>query len=209
MHQPELVFLSETTAIEFEIPPGLPTLTVTDALFRKISDTSTPQGILAVFAFPELETDMSGPPLHVIADGIQDPGNLGSLIRSAAGLGATSITCMPGTVDPFAPKVVRAAAASHFAIPILIQAGHFEPSSGMQYVLADGSGDTAPDDIDWTLPSTLIVGSEARGASDDFRSLADLSVAIPMTRSVESLNAGMAGSIILYEAARQRRAIQT
>ena len=117
---PTLLVLSERRATEENQDHyDFETIVVPDTLFAKVSDTRSPQGVLAIFPFPDAPMDHGRPLLDVVADGIQDPGNLGTLIRSAATLGATRVLITPGTVDPFAPKVVRAAASSLFQIPIV------------------------------------------------------------------------------------------
>jgi TrmH family RNA methyltransferase len=162
--------------------------------------------MLGVYAMPDLEPSTDRVTLTVIADGIQDPGNLGTLIRSAVAFGATSIVCLRGTVDPFSPKVVRAAAAAHFLVPISLSTHEDLAVGAGQLVLAEGEGAAAPDVIDWRRPTTVVIGGEARGVSPDMRARDHLSVAIPMWPGLESLNAGVAASVLLYEADRQRRA---
>ena len=179
-----------------------------DELFESLADTVTSQGALAVFPFPELEPPKGQAPLILVADGIQDPGNLGTLIRSAAGAGATHIVTLPGTVDPRAPKTVRAAAAAHFLIP-MTNASRDElvstfPDTCM-LVAADAAGDVAYDEVDLTGPLAIIIGSEGSGLSEGVRKLDPLLISIPLGSSLESLNAGVAGAIILFEASRQRR----
>jgi TrmH family RNA methyltransferase len=186
-------------------------ISVDSQLFGEIADTEQPQAIIAIATMPEarLPNDSS---LVLAVDGVQDPGNLGTLIRSAAAAGADGVALLPSTVDPFSPKVVRASAGTVFAIPI----GHFpsppqivnatfvtEPA----IVIAEGSGDATYDAHDWTPPTLLIIGGEARGAAETTRTYAHSTVTIPMHGGVESLNAGVAGAILLFEASRQRRAI--
>jgi TrmH family RNA methyltransferase len=180
-----------------------------DELFASISDTVTPQGMIGVFPFPVIAAAPDAIPLILVADGIQDPGNLGTLIRSAAGAGATRVVALTGTVDPWSPKVVRAAAAAHFLVSIesipISDLAQIVPSRG-RVVGADASGTVAYDRVDLTGPTVLIVGAEGSGLSDRARSMVDQFVSIPLQSRVESLNAGVAGSIMLYEANRQRRA---
>jgi TrmH family RNA methyltransferase len=188
-----------------DVPRSDEVLLVPDQLFERISDTTTPQGMLAIFRIPEIRASDSATPLLLIADGIQDPGNLGTMIRSAAALGATGVVCGPGTVDPYAPKVIRAAAAAHWNVPIMMTADIGKTLAGACLLVADGTAKTRIDQVDLTVPCTVAIGSEGIGVSDRILSLPHTPVAIPMSESVESLNSGIASSIILYEAQRQRR----
>jgi RNA methyltransferase, TrmH family len=179
---------------------------VPDALFARISDTNSPQGILAVVNWPELLARTGQEPLLIVADGIRDPGNLGTIIRCAAALGATGVVCGPGSTDPYAPKVVRAAAAAQWAIPV-VPSADFEPDeifADVQLFVADGSSETRIDGVDMTMSTAIVVGNEGFGVSDEMLALPHMRVAIPMRETVESLNAGVAAGIILYEAQRQR-----
>jgi TrmH family RNA methyltransferase len=147
-------------------------------------------------------------PLYVIADGIQDPGNFGTILRSATAIDATAVLLLPGTVDPYNGKVVRAAMGAHFRVPIV----PFDSSWREELiaicptrVLAEADAPAIYDEVNWNAPAAVIVGSEAHGPSEDGRSLATTSARIPLLNGVESLNAGVAASIMLFEAARQRR----
>jgi TrmH family RNA methyltransferase len=201
--QPRLVVLAESTA-DSETPAAGDVIVVPDALFERVADTETPQGILGVFPFPDLAVDPNVVPLMLVADRIQDPGNLGTMIRSAAALGATVAICGPGTVDPFAPKVIRAAAAAQWLVPIFLSDRPEDAIEGANLTLAEGNGEIELEAVDFRAPTAIVIGGEGRGISDSFRSVAHVSARIPMTGLVESLNAGVAASIALYEARRQR-----
>ncbi len=144
----------------------------------------------------------------VIADGIKDPGNLGSLMRAAVGAGADAVYVSPETVDPLSPKVLRAAMGAHFRLPLeridwdLLPADIFP---GTQILAAEAGGACRYDEVDWTKASTVIIGSESRGISEKSRKYLTSSVSIPLQGGLESLNAAIAGAVILFEAARQRR----
>lgn len=187
---------------------GAPLLVVDDDLLAEISDTVTPQGIVAVAHLPELPlADELW--LVLVLDGVGDPGNAGTLLRSAAGAGASLVLFGPETVDAFSPKVLRAGMGSHFRIPVR-QCATWAEVAGLwgaerQLFVADAQAGLSYDGVDWRQPSGLIVGSEAHGPSQDALAVAQ-PIAIPMQGQVESLNAGVAGSVILFEAARQRRA---
>jgi len=201
--RPWLLVVSESRA-DSELPEGGDLLIVPDDLFARLSDTTSPQGVLGVFPFPTPSLS-TATPLFLIADGIQDPGNLGTMIPSAAALGATGVICAPGTVDPFAPKVIRSAAAAHWHVPVRLVDSIAEALSGVELLVTDGTAERPIDAVDLSGPVAIAIGSEAHGVGSASRSLPHVAVSIPMGREVESLNAGIAASIALYEAQRQRR----
>jgi TrmH family RNA methyltransferase len=198
---------------------------VTDQVLAHVTDTVTPQGIAAVMPLPggsraavraaerngvSHVQQGSGAPvgLSLILDAVNDPGNAGTLLRSAAAAGVAQVLAPRGTVDLYSPKVVRAGAGAHFLLALRAgltweQVPDLLPRP-CQVLLADAGAPTPYWEVDWVRPSALIVSNEARGASEAARALATGTVAIPMHRDVESLNAGVAGSIILFEAVRQR-----
>lgn len=182
----------------FRVEPGL---------FRQLSDTVSPAGILAIFNFPDPPAHHAAP-LIVVADGLRDPGNLGTLIRTAAAAGATALLSTQNTVDAFNPKAVRAGMGAHFRLPLWYWDDDAAPSFLSlvpNRVLAESGDHRSPDVIDWTGSSLLIIGGEARGPGIWSRGLANHRVAIPLNGGVESLNASVAAAVILFEAARQRR----
>lgn len=198
---------------------GVATFEVSSAIMRACADTEHPQAVLAVLSSPQSFVNR-GPEtgdLILICDRIADPGNLGALLRSAAAAGVGTAFLAPGTVDAFNPKVVRAGMGAHFRLPIesLEWATISARLTGLQILLADTeeAARNAPSPIrydlaDWTHPSALIVSNEAEGPSDSARACATGSVFIPMPGGGESLNAAIAGSVILFEAVRQRSARQ-
>lgn len=201
--RPWLLVVSESRADD-DFPSSGELLIVPDELFARISDTAAPQGILGVFPFPEPVLS-SATPLLLIADGVQDPGNLGTMIRSAAALGATGVVCAAGTADPFAPKVIRSAAAAHWHVPVLPAEALRDELRTVALIVTDGNAATSIEEMDLTGPVAIAVGSEAHGVSTMTRELPHVVASIPMVREVESLNAGIAASIALYEAQRQRQ----
>ncbi len=188
---------------------GVPCLAVTPALLNELFDTETPQGILGVFPWPSL-TAPAAPSLLVVADGWQDPGNLGTLIRTAAAAGTDALVLTPGTVDPFNPKVLRAGMGGHFRLPLLWTTWDRLPEQfpDLTVVVADAAGDVPYDLFDWSQPTLLVVGGEAHGPHNRIRALSHTTVAIPLARGVESLNAAVAASVLLFEAQRQRRQVR-
>ena len=210
--RPALVFYTEAWA---ETPAGqrlLPlirtagegTWPVNETVMAACAGTQTPQGVLAVVPFVSLNPR---PGLLLILDGIRDPGNLGTILRSAESAGVGQVLLAPGTVDPYNPKVVRSAMGTHLRLPVFSHdwAAIRERTEGRAVWLADAAADTAYDAVDWTRPSALIVGGEASGAGQEAARVATGRVSIPMDGEAESLNAAMAATVILFEAARQRR----
>lgn len=168
------------------------------------ADTVHPQGVVAVARWPEVPAGVPG--LLVILDGIQDPGNMGTLLRSAEAVAAASVLCVRGSVDVFSPKVVRAAMGVHFHLAIE-QDLTWDAVAGRltaveQVFAADAAGTVPYFAVDWRKPSALIVGNEAHGLSAEALALAS-TLSIPMSGRVESLNAAVAGSVIMFEALRQ------
>jgi TrmH family RNA methyltransferase len=177
---------------------------VSEAVLAACADTQTPQGVLAVVPFVQVQ---SRPGLILIVDRLRDPGNLGTILRSAEAAGVGQVILAPGTVDPHNPKVVRGAMGAHLRLPMrsLPWPAIAEQVAGRAVWLADAAGDVAHDAVDWTLPAALIVGGEAAGAGEQAWALATGRVSIPMAGGTESLNAAMAATVILFEAARQQR----
>ena len=184
---------------------GVELIPVSDSVLQACSETETPQGLLAIAAFPQFELPAHST-LILIADALRDPGNLGTLLRSAAAAGIDGVLLSPDTVDAYNPKVVRGAMGAHFRLPI-VQADWaliVQSTRDLKIYLASAAGERAYSEVDWTPPSALIVGGEASGASEAASSLAAAHVSIPLTNEVESLNAAVAASVILFEAKRQR-----
>ncbi|MGC4107155.1 MAG: RNA methyltransferase [Thermomicrobiales bacterium] len=183
-----------------------------EAVFASLSDVPHPQGILAVVPMLEASLerlDALAAPLVMVAAGVRDPGNLGTLFRSAAGAGVDHVFLADDSVDPYNPKVVRAAMGCHFRVSFSsIDTDGLANVLSSYHVtgLAEADGECAYDNVDWTGSSAIIVGGEAAGASDAVRELATVRVRIPLAHGVESLNAAVAGSLMVFEAARQRRA---
>jgi TrmH family RNA methyltransferase len=185
---------------------GSPPFAVSERVMEAMADTVSPQGVLAVVPFVELEPP-PGPSLSLAVDGLRDPGNLGTILRSANAAGVEQVILAPQTVDLYNPKVVRGAMGAHFRLPIVALSWPeiAETLAGVQILLADVQGELAYYEVDWTRPSALIIGSEAYGAGQEAMELATATIAIPMHGGAESLNAAVAASVILFEAARQRR----
>jgi TrmH family RNA methyltransferase len=177
---------------------------VSEPLMKSLSDTETPQGILAVLDFDELPITTS-PDFVLIPDKIRDPGNLGTLLRTAAAASVQAVFLPPETTDALAPKVLRSGMGAHFRLPI--RSMRWEKirreTKDLQVYLADMDGRSCWE-TDLRQPLALIVGSEAEGASEESRELATQRISIPMSGDIESLNAGVAGSVLMFEVVRQR-----
>lgn len=206
---PRLVLIREDEReAGLDLPPGVRPRRVAEKLFAGLSDVVTPQGVLAVFPFPELPVPAATTPLLLVLDRVRDPGNLGTLLRAAAGAGVDAVYLSAESVDPFNPKVVRAGMGAHFRLPIrrLDDAARAEIVARCPLrVIASGGAAIAYDAIDWRQAAALIIGSEATGVGAEGLALATTAAAIPLAGGVESLNAGVAGAVVLFEAARQRR----
>lgn len=214
------------TASESEA--GIPrsrVLHTTDRLFASVAGTETPQGIAALFRQREwgLEDVLRGPgamrecaPLVTILAAVQDPGNVGTIVRSAEAFGATGVVATRGTADPWSPKALRASAGSALRLPLL--RGMAIPILIAQLRIADikiyaavSTHDTASKELgisqapDLRGPVAIFIGNEGGGLPTEVTRAADSVICIPTSGAVESLNAGIAASILLYEAARQRK----
>jgi len=173
-------------------------------LLQKLSDTESPQGILAVLEFTRLPMPET-PTFILIPDRIRDPGNLGTLLRTAAATSVQAVLLPPETTDVFAPKAVRAGMGAHFRMPMYSMSWEEikVQTANMDIYIADMDG-TSCWMTDLRKPLAIIIGGEAEGASDEARRLAKQRICIPMYGNVESLNAGVAGSVLMFEVVRQR-----
>jgi len=200
-----------------QIGANVDTLLLPDKLFDDSVPTESPQGVAALVRLKEfsladvLERLQVGPIIVVV--GLQDPGNLGTILRSAEAFGSAGIVLGEGTVSPFNAKVIRASAGSIFRLPVIVAkaAGGFDAISakmragGVRLVATSSHKGTPLNQASLSGPTAILVGSEGAGLPKTLMTQMDETIAIPHTPQVESLNAGVAGSIVLYEAARQRR----
>jgi RNA methyltransferase, TrmH family len=212
---PALVFFVRPA----ESPPGLqpllnavhsgqvPGVELAPEVFRTLSDTVTSQGVIAVLPIPNVEPP-SNLTLALVLDRVRDPGNLGTILRSAAAAGVELVLLTDGCADPWNPKALRAGMGAHFRLSLEMRASWpaiARRGASMQVWVADAGGDFVYDQVDWNRPSVLIVGGETEGFSPEAVRLARGRLVIPMRNQVDSLNAAMAASVVLFEAARQRR----
>ncbi len=186
---------------------------VSDDIFRKMSDTDTPQGILCVVERPVYTLDgmLDEPaPLLAVLDGLQDPGNLGTILRTGEGAGITGVIIGKETVDIYHPKTVRATMGSIFRVPFLQVEDLPETiriirQRGIKTYAAHLSGKNCYGSFSFRDGCAFLIGSEGRGLSPEIAGTADHMLKIPMEGRVESLNAAVAASLLFYEAYRQRQ----
>jgi TrmH family RNA methyltransferase len=193
--------------IDTFIQRGSEVIEVTPAVLRSACDTETPQGLLAVLKNKTLP--IPGKLDFVfIPDCVRDPGNLGTLLRTSIAAGVQLVCIPPGTTDPFSPKVMRSAMGAHFRLPILCldweAIGKIVHENSLQVFLAAAAKGEIYHQAAFHNPLALVIGGEAAGAGAESRLLATHYVHIPMPGDVESLNAAVAGGILLFEIVRQR-----
>lgn len=185
---------------------------VAEALFQKMSDTQTPQGILTVLRQPQytLKDVISGKnPLLVVLENLQDPGNLGTIIRTGEGAGITGVIMSEQTVDVFNPKTIRATMGSVYRMPFVyvkdmadtLQKLH---ERGIHTYAAHLKGTNYYHDFSFDEPTAFLIGNEGNGLQKETADMAEHYLKIPMEGQVESLNAAIAASLLIYEAHRQR-----
>jgi TrmH family RNA methyltransferase len=183
---------------------------VSDRLFDELSDSDSPQGILAVVQLPDwqlTDLDVTGGVTVVVLDGVQDPGNVGTLIRTAFALGGDGALLLPGTADPRNPKVLRGAMGASFRMPVVAVTDDGFASWLREAEVAAWVADSEGTDIARsTCPErlALVVGNEGAGVRPFMQGLAQHRVAIPLARGAESLNVAVAAGILLHEAVRAR-----
>ncbi|MGO9863945.1 MAG: TrmH family RNA methyltransferase [Terriglobales bacterium] len=189
------------------------TLVLPNALFNSTVPSDAPQGVAALLKLPAsssaqmLDRSSNGP--FVVAAGLQDPGNLGTILRSAEAFGAAGVFLTEGTVSVYNSKVLRGSAGSIFRLPFLpIASAELIPllrERGVRLLATSSHQGTPLPQISWTLPLAIFIGNEGAGLSRELMRQMDETLVIPQAAQVESLNAGVAASIVLYEAARDRK----
>jgi TrmH family RNA methyltransferase len=201
-----------------------PVLRTTDRLFEALADTEHPQGVAALVTPRKFEisdvfsaNENAAAPLILVLAGLQDPGNVGTILRTAAAFGATAAiataTTQNGTASPFAPKALRASAgaALHLptvtgpSLPILLTQCKLNNIRTVASCVDDETAAAVPPwQIDWRQPVALLIGNEGAGLPPEIAKAADVRVHIPIATRIESLNAAAAAAVVLYEAFRQR-----
>jgi TrmH family RNA methyltransferase len=199
------------------VPPETEILRLPAKLLHSALATETPQPVAALVEPPDwswphiLDARRKGATLVVVLAGIQDPGNLGTILRSAEAFGADGVVSLPGTVSAWNPKAVRASAGSVFRVPLLavserecLEELH---EAGVKIFATSVHAAQPAELVDLAGPVALIIGNEGNGVADDLAAKADARITIPCPGPVESLNAAVAASVLLYEAARQRATV--
>ena len=187
--------------------------TVADSVFKSVSDTQTPQGVMAVVAMPEykLEQLLDGERTHLLLlESIQDPGNLGTMVRTGEGAGITGVIMNKTTVDLFNPKTIRSTMGSIYRIPFYVAEDLSEclnvlKEKGVSLYAAHLKGEHYYTEENYTKACGFLIGNEGNGLSDEIANQADTYIKIPMEGQVESLNAAISATLLMYEANRQRR----
>lgn len=187
-------------------------ITVTQAVFEKISYRQNPDGWLAIFPLPHISLDdlkLSETPLLIVAESIEKPGNLGAILRTADAAGVDALFVCDPRVDAYSPNVVRASRGTLFTVPVIeinsTQAVIYLQRNGIRVLAAAPSAEEEYTRQDLRGPLAVVVGTEAEGLSDFWLSQADMRVKIPMMGKVNSLNVSVSTALIVYETIRQRR----
>lgn len=187
-------------------------LWISDKLMDAVAETKTPQPVMAIVTIKERAEDellAHGSKLIVVAHQLQDPGNLGTIIRTAEAVGAAGLACTPATVDPYTPKSVRASMGSILRLPVVRIADIASfitraKQQGYQVAATVVTGDKTHFDADLKKPTVVILGQEGGGLPQDIQTAVDLQIRIPMAETIDSLNVATSSAVILYEALRQR-----
>ncbi|MFC4487365.1 TrmH family RNA methyltransferase [Tepidiphilus baoligensis] len=211
---PEAVFIEEGREARFAavleaLPPACARIRVASPVFRTLAATETPAGIVARFARRTLvlaPQELAGRDL-VLLDGVQEPGNVGAILRTAAAAGVGAVLLGPGCADPWAPKVLRAAMGAHFVLPfaqIDDPAPWFATRRGRVFATALAEKAVPLYTLDLRAPALWLFGTEGAGVRPEWLAMADACVRIPMPGAMESLNVAAAAAVCLFEAVRQR-----
>ncbi|HSK95706.1 MAG TPA: RNA methyltransferase [Euzebyales bacterium] len=202
---------------------GVPVITVTSAVLAALADAETPQGVVGVARRPtiDLATVTARADLLVVLDAVADPGNAGTIIRTADAAGADGVVLTSGSVDPTNAKAVRASAGSLFHLPVIDDVPGADVvaacrAAGLRLLAATPDGSTSYTDLCYTDATAIVFGNEAHGLSDNLVAQADGTVSVPMTRSArlgyhgsaESLNLATTAAVVLFEIVRQRNRVE-
>lgn len=192
------------------VPEGFSVTLVSERVFESMGETKSPQGLMIVGKIPEKTPDFSKMNIIVYLDNVADPGNVGTIIRSADAFGADAVLMAPECADLYNPKTVRSTMGSMFHIPVVYENSYLETvkeciDNGFTVITGSLDGAVLPEQIDFTNGKYVIcLGNEAHGVSEELASLAGKKVIIPMIGKAESLNVAVAGAVLLYETVRQK-----
>lgn len=186
---------------------------VSDSVFRAISDTQTPQGIMNVVQMPHYELSdllQGSNTMLLVLESIQDPGNLGTMLRTGEGAGITGVIMNRTTVDLFNPKTIRSTMGSLYRMPFVVSEDlnatiQELKKNKIRLYAAHLKGQISYDEPDYTDACGFLIGNEGNGLSDEVANMADDYIRIPMEGKVESLNAAVSAALLMYECNRQRR----
>ncbi len=213
-------FLDKATEEDKEILWRYGAEEVSEDVMKKMAATQTPQGVLAVisqyhYTLEEVikgynQDDENARPLMLILENIQDPGNVGTMLRSGEGAGVTGIILSKGSADIYNPKVIRSTMGSIFRMPFIYvesvpQVLETLKASGIHTYAAHLKGEKNYDEFDYTQPTAFLIGNEGNGLTKETADAADTYILIPMKGEVESMNAATSAAILTFEASRQRR----
>ncbi|RGY99650.1 RNA methyltransferase [Clostridium sp. AM58-1XD] len=213
----EKVYVSESFLKNHEsVVSGYRYETVSGEVMKYMADTQTPQGILALVRQPSWKMEdlirrkQTGPALVIVLETLQDPGNLGTIIRAGEGAGVTGVVMNRETADIFSPKVIRSTMGAVYRVPFIYtddlkETVNSMKREGIRFYAAHLRGKSDYDEGNYAADSAFMIGNEAKGLSEEAADLADCCIKIPMLGKVESLNAAVAASVLMFEAARQRR----
>lgn len=210
------VYISETLYNKKEQELNLDRFSVeilSDTVFQYVSDTKTPQGILCIVQQKKYDIDellKLENPHFIVLDNLQDPGNLGTIVRTAEGAGVNAVFLSRESVDIYNPKTIRSTMGSIYRMPViyvdnLLQLLSLFRQKGIKSYAAHLNGENSYDKENYQSGTAILIGNEGNGLRDEVASLADVWVQIPMQGQVESLNAAIAASILMFEVYRQRR----
>jgi len=202
---------ADDALVERAVAAGAERHDLAPGVLERVSDTVTPQPVAAVVGVVDVALDdLQGGQFFVVCIDVRDPGNLGTVLRIAESSGASGVICCEGSVDMYSPKTVRASAGSLFHVPVVAGGEPLEVLDrlgrwGVRRLGTDVRSGTPYDQVDFSVPTAIVLGNEAHGLDDRLGGSVDETVTIPMVGRSESLNVGMAGAVLAFEAARQRR----
>lgn len=204
----EAVAAGWTVEAEYIAPGAAPVSTapvyeLADGVLERVASTERPQPNLAVVRMPDVSLDLAAASFVVVVDRLADPGNLGTILRSAEAAGVDAVLLTPGSVDPYNPKVVRASAGALFHVPVLDAGLDEVRAAGIRLIGSSSHRGERHDEVDWSGRVAVVLGNEAHGLADDVP--VDGWVRIEHRGRAESLNVAMAATVLVFEAARHRR----
>jgi len=213
---PRAVILAPDAAANAEIRallgkfPSVEPVVLTHSLYGALSSVTTPTGIVAEISIPTMPQATSGAAWCVLVEDVQDPGNLGSILRSAAAAGVKHVLLSKGCADAWSPRVLRAGMGAHFSVCVQEQVDlvGFARAFRGQVVAASSTAERTVFDVDFTRPTALALGNEGSGLSQELQAEADVVAGIPMPGDAESLNVAAAAAVCLFERVRQLTALR-